>query len=152
MKHTVIALAMAAAVATATAQSAHTPPTPAQMAQHEVEHYTERLSLTSAQQQEATTIFTAVATSESALRTEEHTAHTALAASIVSGDTATISQAAATLGNIEAERTSAHALAEAKLYKLLTPEQQTSFAAMLNHPMGRGPGPDMGRHGGPPPQ
>jgi Spy/CpxP family protein refolding chaperone len=149
MKHIVIALTMAAAVATAPAQSAHTPPTPAQMAEHEVQHYAEQLSLTSAQQQEATTIFTAAATSESTLRTEQHTAHTALAASIVSGDTATIGQAATMVGTLEGELTSAHALAEAKLYKLLTPEPQTTFAAMLNHPMGRGPG--MGR-GGPPPQ
>ncbi len=145
MKPIFAILAMAAAVTSASAQSGA--PTAAQMAQHEVQHYTERLSLTSAQQEEATTIFTAAAASESTMREQQHTAHTALAAAIVSGDTATIGQAATMLGTLEGEMTTARALAEAKLYKILTADQQTTYAAMLTRPMRRGAG---GPGGSPP--
>ena len=46
----------------------HTPPTPAAMAQHEVQRYTTLLSLTPAQVEQATTFFTTEAT---ARRTHE---------------------------------------------------------------------------------
>lgn len=148
MKHILALVTLAAAIPFASAQSAHTPPTPAQMAQHEVEHYTSALSLTSDQQEQATTIFTAAAASESTLREQQRTARQALETSITSGDAATIGQAATTIGQIEGEMTSARALAQAKLYKLLNSEQQAKFAGMMQRPMGRG---DFGGHGGPPP-
>lgn len=138
MKSAFAILVLAAAATAASAQ--YGPPTAAQMAQHEVQRYTAQLSLTSAQQEEATTIFTAAAAAESTLREQQHTARTALAAAIVSGDTATIGQAATMMGTLEGEMTSSRSLAEAKLYKMLTAEQQTRFAAMLEHPMGPGRG------------
>jgi len=128
-----------------------TPPTPAEMAQHEVERYTDRLSLTSDQQQQATTIFTAAAASEASLHEQQRAAHEALKTAITSGDTAAITAQAATLGQIETEMTTSHALAAAKFYKLLTADQQTKFARSLDRPMGRGPG-GPGGPGGPEPE
>ena len=146
MKHILALITLAAAIPIASAQSAHTPPTPAQMAQHEVEHYTSQLSLTTEQQEQATTIFTAAAASEASLREQQRTAHQALEAAITGGETATISQAATTIGQLEGEMTSARALAQAKLYKMLNADQQAKFTSMMQHPMGRG---DWGGHGGP---
>ncbi len=149
MKYIIAALALSAGIAVATAQ--HTPPTPAQMAQHEVERYTDRLSLTGDQQQQATTIFTAAAASEASLHEQQRAAHEALKTAITSGDTAAITQQATTLGQIETEMTTSHALAAAKFYKILTADQQTKFAHTLDRPMGRGPG-GPGGPGGPEPE
>ena len=158
MKRMLAVLALAAGAALALAQTARTPPTPAQMAQHEVQRYTDLLSLTTAQQEQATTLFTDAAASEASLHTEQQSAHKALDASILTGDAATIAQSATTLGQIEGEMTSTRALAEAKFYKILNPDQQTTFASSLQRGPGRGPGHGPGRgfeHGGPdgpPPQ
>ena len=150
MKRPFVALALAAGSMLAAAQTSHTPPTPVQMAEHEVHRYTDLLSLTAAQQEQATTIFTDAAASRATLYPEQQSAHKALDASILTGDAATIAQSATTLGQIEGEITSARALAEAKLYKILTTDQQTTFASSLQ----RGPGRGFERSGpgGPPPQ
>ena len=51
------------------AQAQRTPPTPEEMAQHEVTRFTTLLSLNYQQTANATSIFTAAATTESTLRT-----------------------------------------------------------------------------------
>lgn len=122
------------------ASAQNTPPTPAQIVQHEVQHYTALLTLTSAQQEQATTIFTSKATSEASLHATEHTDREALNTAIKSGNTATIQTVAAELGTLEGSMTANRALAQAALYQILTEEQQIRFAAIENQPGGMGPG------------
>lgn len=139
---------MAALGLLAVAQSAPTPPSPAEMAQHRVERYTTLLSLNATQQQEATTLFTEEATSESTLRASERTAHEALETAVKADDTAAIQQAATTLGQLNGEMTSTHALADAKFYASLTADQKTKFEELEGRHGRRGPG---GPSGPPPP-
>src|SRR5580700_5194264 len=79
----------------------HTPPTPAVMAQHQVQRYTTLLSLTPAQVEQATTFFTTEASAHQNSRASERTAHQALEAAIKANDTATIQSTATTLGQME---------------------------------------------------
>jgi Spy/CpxP family protein refolding chaperone len=123
----------------------HTPPTPAAMAQHQVERYTTLLSLTPAQVEQATTFFTAEATARQNSRASEHTAHQALEAAVKANDTATIQSTATTLGQMEGEMLAAHALARAQFYAVLTADQKTKFGELEEEHMmgGRGFGPPM---------
>ncbi len=127
------------------AQTPHTPPTPAQMAQHEVDRFTTLLSLNSTQQEQATTIFTAAATTSQGLHTSERTTHQALEAAIKANDASAIQQAATQSGQLSGEMTLARATAQAKFMEILTPDQKTKFEALEHgHEYG-------GDHGGPPP-
>lgn len=129
-----------------------TPPTPAQMAQREVQQYSSLLTLNSEQQEQALTIFTAAATTTEPLQTSERTLHQTLETAIAADNASVISQTAASLGQINGEITAARALADAKFYQLLTAEQQTRFTALKNTPMHGGPGgggPGGGDPGGP---
>jgi Spy/CpxP family protein refolding chaperone len=128
------------------AQAQRTPPTPEQMAQHEVSRYTTLLSLNSSQEAEATTIFTTAATTERSLRTTERSTHEALQTAVRADDTAAIEQSATNLGQISGEMTAARALAQAKFYATLTAEQKTKFAELERGFHGEHGGP-----GGPPP-
>lgn len=123
------------------------PPTPAQMAQHQVERYTQELSLDTSQQTQALAIFTEEATSAQTLQQSAHTLHTTLNTAITTANSSAISQTAASLGTIEGQLTTLRASAEAKLYLLLTSDQQTKFVAFENGPHG----PGSGGPGGPPP-
>ena len=120
------------------ASAQNTPPTLVQIAQHEVQRYTALLTLTSAQQEQATTIFTSKATAEASLHATEHTDREALNTAIKSGNTATIQTVAAELGTLEGSMTADRALAQAALYQILTEEQQTRFAAIEDQPGGMG--------------
>jgi Spy/CpxP family protein refolding chaperone len=122
----------------------HTPPTPAAMAQHEVERYTTLLSLTPAQVEQATTIFTTEANARQNSRSSEHAAHQALEAAIKANDTATIQSTATTLGQMTGEAMAAHALAQAQFYATLTADQKAKFGELEKEHMmmggqGRGP-------------
>jgi Spy/CpxP family protein refolding chaperone len=119
------------------------------MAQREVERYTTLLSLTAQQADAALTIFTDEATSESSLRANERTAHKTLESAVVGGDTATIQQTAATLGQLSGELTALRALALAKFYATLSTDQKSKFSELQEeHLLGGGPGgPGLGlRH------
>lgn len=118
----------------------HTPPTPAAMAQHEIQRYTTLLSLTPAQVEQATTFFTAEATARQNSWASEHTAHQALEAAIKSNDTATIQSTATTLGQMEGEMLAAHALARAQFYAILSADQKTKFGELEKEHMMGGPG------------
>src|SRR5271154_1736652 len=119
----------------------HTPPSPAAMAQHQVQRYTTLLSLTPAQVEQATTYFTAEATAHQNARASEHTAHQALEAAVKANDSATIQSTAATLGQMTGEMMAAHALAQAQFYAVLTADQKTKFGELENeHMMMGGPG------------
>jgi Spy/CpxP family protein refolding chaperone len=110
------------------------------MAQHQVQRYTTLLTLTSAQVEQATTIFTTEATTHQSSRTTEHTAHLALEAAIKSNDTATIQSTSTTLGQMAGEMMAAHALAQAQFYAILTADQKTKFGELEQEHMMGGPG------------
>jgi Spy/CpxP family protein refolding chaperone len=119
----------------------HTPPTPAAMAQHEVQRYTTLLTLTPAQVEQATTIFTTEATARQTSRASERTAHQAMEAAIKSNDTATIQSTATTMGQMAGEAMAARALAQAQFYAILTGDQKTKFGELeKEHMMMGGPG------------
>ena len=124
----------------AQAQSAHVPPSPAVMAQHQVQRYTTLLSLTPAQVEQATTFFTTEATARESSHATERTAHQALEAAIKANDTATIQSTATTLGQMESEHISAHSLARAQFYAILTADQKAKYAELEEDHFGGGPG------------
>jgi Spy/CpxP family protein refolding chaperone len=146
MKYPISLIAGLALLPIFQAQAQRTPPTPEEMAQHEVSRYTTLLSLNSQQAADATSIFTAAATTESTLRTNERTTHQTLQAAIKTDDAAAIQQAATSLGQINGEMTAARALAQAKFYATLTSDQKTKFDEL-----DRGFHGEHGRPAGPPP-
>lgn len=127
------------------AQIPPSPPTPAQMAAHQVSFLTETLSLTSDQQKQVTTILTNASTNESSVRTGMSAAHKALETAVEANDAAGISAAATKIGEFTTQQVQAQANAHAAIYALLTPEQQTKFKNFSSH----GPGGFGGRRGGP---
>ena len=138
-----LALAAQSMLAQNPSEPAFNPPDPATMAQHRVQFLTNQLSLTSQQQQQALTIFTNVATSQSTVHQSMKTAHDSLKTAVKNNDANGITQAANTIGSLTAELTATEAKADAALYAILTPDQQTKLNQMESH------GPGM-RHGGPP--
>ena len=147
MKYPIALIAAVAVTLSAHAQTERTPPSPAEMAQHEVLRYTTLLSLTSEQEATATTLFTEEATTAQPLRTSERASHKALETAIKAGDMAAIQSTATTLGTVSGELTAVRALTEAKFYATLTADQKTKFAA-LEHGFHSG---GHGGPGGPPP-
>lgn len=129
------------------AQNRPAPPDPATMAKHRVSFLTTMLSLTATQQQQATTILTNAATSAQSLHEQMRTAHENLKTATQKNDTASIDQIASTIGNLTAQTISIQAKADAALYAVLTPDQQTKFDQLRTH----GPGHGFGGPGGPPP-
>src|SRR5579862_4140168 len=110
------------------AQTPSDPPRTADRAQHEVKRLTTLLSLTAAQQQQATTIFANSEKVEQSLRENDKTAHENLRTAIKNNDAAAIDQIAGTMAQSVAQRISAKAKADAAFYQLLTPEQQTKMS------------------------
>jgi hypothetical protein len=108
----------------------HTPPTPAAIAQRQVERYTTLLTLSSAQVEQATTIFTTEATTEQSSRASERAAHQALEAAIKANDKDTIQSTATTLGQMSGEM----------IYALLTADQKTKYSQLEEEHMMGGPG------------
>jgi Spy/CpxP family protein refolding chaperone len=138
MKSSLALLAVLGLLPMAQAQTTpHTPPTPATIAQHQVQRYTTLLSLNANQVEQATTIFTAEATTEQNVRTTERAAHQTMETAIKSNDTATIQSTSSSLGQISAERENAHALARAQFYAILTADQKTKYSQLeQEHMMG----------------
>jgi Spy/CpxP family protein refolding chaperone len=132
-------------MAQAQAPPTHTPPSPAAMAQHQIQRYTTLLSLNPTQVEQATTFFTAEATAHQNARTNERTAHQALEAAVKANDAATIQSSAATLGQMSGEMMAAHALAQAQFYAILNADQKTKFDQLEEEHMMGGPmhGPPM---------
>ena len=148
MKRSLALVAVLGLVTMAQAQTTptHTPPSPAAMAQHQVQRYTTLLSLTPTQVEQATTYFTAESTAHQNARANERAAHQAMEAAVKANDAATIQSTAATLGQMSGEAMAAHALARAQFYAILTADQKTKFDQLEEeHMMGGGPrfGPGM---------
>lgn len=104
--------------------------------QHRVNFMTKLLSLTPAQQQQATTIFTNAQATEKTVHGNMKAAHEGLQQAIVSNNAAAIDQSAVTIGNLMTQGISTRAKAEAAFYQILTPEQQaklTEFEKTHHH-------------------
>ena len=129
-------LSSAFATSLVLAQSSGTPPTPAEIAARRVEFLTNRLGLSTAQQQQATTIFTNSATAAATVRESLRTARQSLSDAVKSNGTAAIDQIATTIGGLDAQQTSIEAKADAAFYQILTADQKTKFDSGV----GRGPG------------
>src|SRR5579884_768721 len=126
----ICSLALTCGLMLAQAQSSPpTPPSPAQMAAHEVSFLTQLLSLTTDQQKQVTTILTAATSSESSLHSGLQAAHAALETAVQANDSAGIATAATKIGELTAQQVQAKATADAAIYTLLTPDQQTKFKA-----------------------
>jgi len=148
--HTLVAGVLAAGLVLAQPPNGHggTPPDPATMVAHQVDRLTTLLTLTDAQKQQATTIFTNAAAAQTPIRTNLQTAHTSLVAAVRGGDTASLDNVAAQIGSLTGQEVDVQSKAQAAFYKLLTPDQQAKYQA------GRGPdgmrrGPAGARFGGP---
>jgi Spy/CpxP family protein refolding chaperone len=127
-----------------------TPPSPTQMAAHQVEHMATLLDLTSDQQTKATAIFASQATSMEGLKSSIDAAQAALLTAIKANDSAGISNAAAQLGSLHTQSVTANATAMASFYAILTSAQQAKVVS-LGMLSGRGPGHGPGPGGPPPP-
>jgi Spy/CpxP family protein refolding chaperone len=121
----------------------------ARMIQHRVSYLTSALSLNPAQQTQVTTILTNAETSESAVQNNMRAAHATLKTAVQSNDAAAMEQASNSIGTLTAQSTLAHAKADAAIFLLLTPDQQSKMSQL--EPEGRrgGPGGPGGPGGGP---
>ena len=127
------------------AQKTHAPADPATVTQHRVARLTKFLTLTAAQQQQATNIFTNSATADVTIHTNLEAARAALAGAIKTNDAAGIDRAANTIGTLTAQLTSNDGKADAAFHQILTPAQQTALASLRS---GHGPGMGGGPGGG----
>jgi len=134
------ALLTTAALAATLAFAQHNggPPNPAQRVQHRVNFLTTLLSLTTAQQQQATTIFTGAASTEASLHANMKTAHEGLGDAVKTNNSATIEQFSTTIGNLTAQMVANQAKADAAFYLILTPDQQTKFSQFESENHGHG--------------
>jgi Spy/CpxP family protein refolding chaperone len=148
MKTKLSAFLVTSAVATSLllAQRPGGPHTPEMMVQHRVDSLSTQLGLTTAQQQQATTIFTNAATAGASVRSNMKVAHQSLEAAVKNNDTNGIDAAAIAIGNLTTQQIASESKAHAAFYQILTPDQQTKFAQHAEHAgFGRG----MGFGGGP---
>jgi len=120
------------------------PPNPANFVARRVQFLTKQLELTADQQQQATQFFTDEATADTPLLSTVRTTRQSLRTAVQNNDLSTINQLATTIGNLTSQITSNEAVAEAKFYQILTPDQQSKWAASQN----RRPGPFGGAPGG----
>jgi Spy/CpxP family protein refolding chaperone len=141
MKKQILTAFLFASVAFAqSSANQHTPPTPAQIVANQVTHLTSLLSLTTSQQSQATTIFTAAQTTISTVRTDLQAAHTALTTAVEANDSAGIATQTTLIGTLTSQQALAQATADAAFYQILTGTQQTQFAAFLSEGPHGGPG------------
>jgi Spy/CpxP family protein refolding chaperone len=129
MKKTLSALLFLAAsvlAASAFAQGPGHPPDPADL----LARLTTLLTLTTAQQAQATTIFTNEQTALQPIETQMQTAHTSLAAAVKSNTTGTIDTLTAQIGSYHAQIMSVQSKAQAAFYAILTADQQTKYDSL----------------------
>jgi Spy/CpxP family protein refolding chaperone len=135
----------AVAIATLAASFAAGQPTVA----NRVARLTTLLTLTTAQQTQATTIFTTEETALTPIRTSLDTARTALNAAILKNDSAAIVTEATQIGTLTTQQVEAQAKADASFYALLTTDQQTKYTELKSAGFGGPGGPGGPGHGGP---
>jgi Spy/CpxP family protein refolding chaperone len=93
--------------------------------QGHVSTMTTLLSLNSAQQAQATKLFTDAQAASKTVNDSMRTARTSLDAAIKKNDVGAIEQLSAQIGTLQGQMTSINSKAEASFYASLTPEQQT---------------------------
>ncbi len=121
------------------------PPSAAQMVSRQVSHLTTLLNLNTAQQTQATTIFTDAQTNMSGLFANMRTARTTLQTAIESNDVAAITTQAAQIGSLTTQEVESRAKADAAFYAILTADQQTKYKQL--RAMGHGGPEGFGRPG-----
>jgi Spy/CpxP family protein refolding chaperone len=126
LKHTVRFITLGA-ICAAIALAQPAPPTPASMVQHQVARLTKMLTLTTAQQGQATTFFTTAQTTNQAVMASLKQTRTSLTAAIKSNDTNAISTLTTQIGTMEGQIAGNNATAEAAFYAILTPTQQAQY-------------------------
>jgi len=123
------------------AQKPHTPPTPAQMVANKVARLTALLTLSTAQQAQATTIFTTEQSALATVASSMKTARTTLQTDVEANNTSGISAQASQIGTLTTQEVEATATANAAFWAILTSEQQTKYKAAGGHGGGGGFGP-----------
>jgi Spy/CpxP family protein refolding chaperone len=86
------------------------------------------LSLTSAQQQQAAAIYSNAATARTSVTTSLKAARKALRDAVENNDSGGIAQASTTLGTLTGQYISNGAIANAAVFQLLTPDQQSTLS------------------------
>jgi len=121
--------------------TANTAPDPATVVANEVAHLTRLLTLTTAQQTQATTIFTSALKAITPLETTLATDRTSLAAAVKSNSASTIDSVSANLGLLTGQITALQNKADAAFYVILTADQKTKLdnSGGFNN-VGGGPG------------
>lgn len=134
---------------TSTTTTPPTPPTPAEIVAHKVAYLTSLLTLTSAQQSQATAIYTASVTATQDLATALQTARQQISDAIKTNNSATITTASATIGTLTTQITATNGKADAAFYALLSADQQAKLNSSRGGFGGFGgrPGPGPGRFG-----
>jgi len=107
-----------------------TPPDPATRIAHQVARLTTLLTLTTAQQQQATTIFMNASTATTPVRTNLQTAQTSLKTAVEKNDTATIDNFSAQIGTLTGQEVDIQSKAQAAFYAILTADQQAKYNAV----------------------
>ncbi|HEY1239127.1 MAG TPA: Spy/CpxP family protein refolding chaperone [Bryobacteraceae bacterium] len=123
--------------------TAGSPPDPATVVANQVARLTTQLSLTAAQQTQATTIFTNAMNAVTPLQSSEATARQALTDAVKTNATSTIDQLSATLGSLMGQILAIQNRADAAFYAILTADQQSKLSQTRfpGEPgFGRGPG------------
>jgi Spy/CpxP family protein refolding chaperone len=108
------------------------------------------LTLSAEQSNKIHTIFSEANVSRQADMTRMQTLHKSLTDAVKSGNESAIDSITRDMATMHQAQQATHAKTLAKIYATLTPDQQAKVATDLEHAVG-GPGPGMGRRGGPPP-
>jgi Spy/CpxP family protein refolding chaperone len=124
------------AQSTGTTQGTGTMPNPANRVQHQVNFLTTVLTLTSAQQQQATTIFTNAATANTTVFQSLKTARQSLWTAVQNNDSNSIASVTSNIGSLVAQMSATRAQAEAAFYQILTPDQQAKLTQLHSMPHG----------------
>ena len=135
---------------TRAANGSGTPPDPATMIQMRVAYLTSLLSLNTAQQAQATTIFTNAYNSGQSIHTSLQTDQQELDTAVKANNIATIDQLTTAMGTLQGQLIGINAKADAAFYAILTPDQQSKYDSVPHGGPGFGPG-SPGPHGAPPP-
>lgn len=114
-------------------------PDPATMVPRHVAALTSLLTLTAAQQTQATGIFTIAATAALPIHNNLATAQQSMQAAVKSNATASITQLATTIGSLTGQLVGVHNHAQAAFYTILTSDQQAKMNQTASAG-GRGPG------------
>ena len=118
------------------------PPDPQTMIQMRVGFLANALTLTDDQKAKATTILTDAFTASQSTRASERTNRQAISDAVKQNNTASIDQLSLTAGTLAGQLVAIDAKANAAIYAMLTPDQQTKFDTMPHGgPGGGGPGP-----------